>query len=181
MNIDEVNSHGMVMNPVGRSSRWRFDRSAKVNYGDNQLWCGGFYTQVVNNGKCGLCGDNFSDRTPRANELGGTYGQGVIVGTYKSGGQLPVSVQITANHKGYFQFNLCNLDVSAETDACFQRYPLLLTNGADRYQVPSDRSGIYDVMLQLPSGLVCNHCVLQWTYTAGKEYNRFLSYHFTRD
>lgn len=42
-----VNGHGMVLNPVGRSSRWRYDRTAKVNYGDNQLWCGGFYVSSL--------------------------------------------------------------------------------------------------------------------------------------
>lgn len=80
---------------------------------------------------------------------------------------MPVSVQITANHKGYFVFNLCNVDASGENEACFNQWPLRLANGADRFPLPSDRAGIYDVMLQLPAGLVCNHCVLQWTYVAG--------------
>lgn len=34
---------------------------------------------TANGGRCGLCGDNFADATPRAHELGGRFGQGVIV------------------------------------------------------------------------------------------------------
>lgn len=44
-----------------------------------------FYCQQtqhnVNKGKCGVCGDNYADRQPRANENGGTYGIGTIVRT----------------------------------------------------------------------------------------------------
>lgn len=32
--------------------------------------------------QCGMCGDGFSNPTPRAHELGGRFGQGVIVKSY---------------------------------------------------------------------------------------------------
>lgn len=32
-----------------------------------------------NGGKCGICGDNWADPQPRANEAGGKYGTGLIV------------------------------------------------------------------------------------------------------
>lgn len=34
---------------------------------------------AINNGKCGVCGDNYADPQPRANENGGKYGTGTIV------------------------------------------------------------------------------------------------------
>lgn len=36
-----VSGHGMVLDPVNRSSRWRYDATAEANYDDNQIWCGG--------------------------------------------------------------------------------------------------------------------------------------------
>ena len=38
-----------------------------------------------NDGKCGVCGDNWADPQPRENEAGGTYGKGVIVANYTKG------------------------------------------------------------------------------------------------
>lgn len=34
--------HGMMLKPPGRSSRWRYNSSAPVNYNDNENFCGGF-------------------------------------------------------------------------------------------------------------------------------------------
>lgn len=33
--------HGMMIEPVGRQSRWRVDDTAPVNTNDNELFCGG--------------------------------------------------------------------------------------------------------------------------------------------
>lgn len=41
--LDPVSGHGMVMSPVARGSRWRFDSRAPINYNDNGNFCGGFY------------------------------------------------------------------------------------------------------------------------------------------
>lgn len=35
-------SHGMLLEPVARSSRWRYDTTAPNNFEDNELFCGGF-------------------------------------------------------------------------------------------------------------------------------------------
>lgn len=37
----EINGHGMMLEPPNRSSLWRFDSSAPINYNDNQNFCGG--------------------------------------------------------------------------------------------------------------------------------------------
>lgn len=122
-----------------------------------------------NGGKCGVCGDNYQERTPRSHELAGNFGQGVIVKTYQSGGVLPVDVQLSANHMGSFFFQLCNLDANngEESDVCFEQNKLRLTSGSDRYTLTVSEPGRFDVQLQIPAGLRCTHCVLQWTYIAG--------------
>lgn len=120
-------------------------------------------------GKCGFCGDPYNLAVPRPHEHGGTYGRGVISKTYRTGGQMPVAVLLTANHQGYFKFNICNMDgQSLESDSCFNRYPVKLTNGNDKHYITGYEVGWYNVTLQLPSTLSCNHCVLQWTYNVGK-------------
>ncbi|KAG4081202.1 hypothetical protein HA402_003229 [Bradysia odoriphaga] len=166
-----VTGHGMVLDPVNRASRWRYDTKAKADYDDTQGWCGGFYTQwTLNGGQCGYCGDDFSKPTPRDHEHGGKYGQGVIVKSYKSGGTLPVSVQITANHMGYFYYQICKMDGARESNECFAANRLRLVSGEDRYNLPGSQVGWYNMTLQLPAGLTCNHCVLQWTYNVGNSW-----------
>ncbi|KAJ8967647.1 hypothetical protein NQ317_016538 [Molorchus minor] len=39
----EVVGHGMMLQPVNRASRWRFDPTAPIDYDDNQSFCGGAY------------------------------------------------------------------------------------------------------------------------------------------
>jgi len=37
----------MMLNPAGRSSRWRYDSSAPTNYDDNSLYCGGLWVRLT--------------------------------------------------------------------------------------------------------------------------------------
>lgn len=90
------------------------------------------------------------------------------MGRYQTGGVMPVTVKITANHIGNFFFSICNMDLEPESDACFDRYPLRLTNGADRHPIPIAVLGMFNVQLRLPAGLTCKHCILQWVYVTGK-------------
>lgn len=82
---------------------------------------------------------------------------------------MPVGVFITANHKGYFLFDLCNLDASSESEQCFALHKLKLANGQDRYTVPDSKSDVYyNTTVVLPSNLNCKHCVFRWTYVTGE-------------
>jgi hypothetical protein len=166
--VDEIAGHGMLMDPVNRASRWKVDGSNPRDYNDMEGFCGGFNVQwSQNGGKCGLCGDNYSDARPRRHELGGMFGAGVIMKTYKQGATIPVTVKLTANHKGYFYFKICNLDNEVESDACFERYSVA-TSAGPTWPLTSNEAKDYIVTLQLPSNLYCNHCVLQWTYVCGE-------------
>ncbi|XP_058823910.1 uncharacterized protein LOC131684787 [Topomyia yanbarensis] len=170
--IPAIGGHGMVLDPIARGSRWRCDTKAPANYDDNGLFCGGYFAQwEQNGGKCGLCGDNFADSTPRLHELGGHFGQGTIVRNYTMGAVIEVKVMITANHQGHFEFNLCDLSNGArENDACYEQIPLLDAENRRKWYLNSTLSGEYSVNLKLPEGLVCEHCVLQWTYVAGNNW-----------
>lgn len=166
-----VNGHGMVLEPVARMSRWRFDWQAPANYDDNGQFCGGYTVQwQQNGGKCGFCGDNYADKAPRSSELGGgQFGTGVIVKEYSQGGVMPVSIQITANHLGFFFFRLCNLDkYKTESEECFEENKLSVVNGNELYYLNSRLEGFYNTTLQLPAGVKCEHCVFQWTYNTGE-------------
>lgn len=166
-----ISGHGMLMDPVNRASRWRVDSNALNDYNDMQGFCGGYGVQWgTYGGKCGLCGDQFGDKTPRAHELGGKYGQGVIVKSYRQGETIQVTAKITSNHLGYFYFKLCNLDVEPESEACFERYPLKTASGELNWPLTSTSAGNFNVQLRLPTNLVCNRCVLQWTYVAGNNW-----------
>lgn len=169
---NEIAGHGRMMDPVNRASRWRVGMGGPADYNDMEGFCGGFNTQwSTYGGKCGYCGDSYGDATPRRHELGGLYGDGTIVKTYKRGATIPITVTITANHRGYFYFKICNLDQDQrESDGCFDRYQVLISDGSSTYTLPSTESKDYTLSIKLPSDLVCNHCVLQWTYVAGNNW-----------
>jgi hypothetical protein len=45
--FQQVSSHGWMMDPVSRSSAWRFGFPTPKNYNDNALFCGGFNVSLV--------------------------------------------------------------------------------------------------------------------------------------
>lgn len=170
-----VLGHGMCINPVNRASRWRYDRTAPTNYDDNGLNCGGYSTQHNRNGgKCGICGDSYSLSRPRPHELGGKYGQGVIVKGYPSGSKINVDISITANHRGYFWFDLCNMDklkrnrATMEEEECFDT-KILTADGNEKWYLTSTSAKVYTVGLQLPE-VTCEHCIFRWTYVVGNSW-----------
>ncbi|XP_075146463.1 uncharacterized protein LOC142220924 isoform X1 [Haematobia irritans] len=170
--VEYTSGHGMMLSPPGRSSRWRFDSTAPINYNDNENFCGGFGVQYgPNGGKCGLCGDDYAQPTPRDNELGGKYGgNGVIVQTFEDTYTAVIGFKITANHMGHLSYNLCDLDeFKEESEECFAKYTLKFADGSDKFYV-GNTIGLIDTTVVLPSGLSCNHCVLRATYTAGNNW-----------
>lgn len=63
---------------------------------------------------------------PRPHEAGGKYGQGVIVRKYKTGSVFTIRVELTANHKGFFEFRLCpnNAPKKVASQQCLDKYLL---------------------------------------------------------
>lgn len=105
--FNAIDGHGMLMEPVNRSSAWRKNFKTPINYDDNALNCGGgvvskirsflfffnlilfllklfvfvFKHDPLYGGQCGICGDAFWMERPRPNENGGKYGTRTIVKT----------------------------------------------------------------------------------------------------
>ncbi|KAL4216329.1 hypothetical protein ACF0H5_024056 [Mactra antiquata] len=181
--INHVTSHGRLINPAQRSSAWRYGYNTPANYNDMENFCGGFARQHnTNNGQCGVCGDPF-DATNKPNEdIGGTYVTGTITGNYVQGGQLNATVQLTAYHKGWFEFRLCRLSNPSTqekvTQSCLNQN-LLTVSGETTTRVMLNESfsysgaGYYSVILQLPANINCQYCVLQWKYNTGNSHGCF--------
>lgn len=89
---------------------------------------------MLSGGKCGICGDPYNQKQPRDHEAGGKYASGIITRHYTESQQIDVDVEITANHKGWFEFRICpNNDVKkAATQTCFDKYLLKFANNATR-------------------------------------------------
>ena len=185
-----VSAHARLMEPPGRSSLYLFPNDPDVkkfwnlvvpNYADNQLFCGGLPVEIANGYKCGVCGDNYADARPRENELGGKFGSaGVIPRSYGVGETIDLAVQITAHHKGWFEFRLCEQQAGElEDESCFASDDSLLTftDGTTRHYItdefpsrPGKSGWWYELKANLPSHLSCEHCVLQWRYHCGNNW-----------
>lgn len=84
-----------------------------------------------------------------------------------------MKAEITANHKGHFQFQLCPLNNSKEIEEeeCFEKYPLpLAVDGSYKYQLPSQEPGFFETDIILPKEIFCDHCVLRWEYVAANNW-----------
>ncbi|KAK3104473.1 hypothetical protein FSP39_002816, partial [Pinctada imbricata] len=170
--IKGAQGHGRLIEPPARSTMWRYGFNTPQNYNDNQLYCGGFSTQWgKNGGKCGICGDNYSG--PREHEAGGKYATGTISRNYTMGESIRVRVDVTANHKGWFEFRICpNNDVATAPDlSCFDQYLLEDSDGTTRFHIDFE-VGIKEFTLILPAGLTCTQCIVQWKYNTGNSWGR---------
>ncbi|CAK1589901.1 unnamed protein product [Parnassius mnemosyne] len=164
-----VSGHGRLIEPPSRASAWRFGFDTPPDYNDNQSYCGGFTRQwTINNGKCGVCGDPWDSPIPRAHELGGRFGKGVIVRRYARKETIVIKVQLTASHMGYFEFRVCE-EPKATTQECLDKNVLIDNNNETRYY-PKHGSVVYEMKYKLPDKLECSHCVLQWRYIAGNNW-----------
>ncbi|XP_032798241.2 uncharacterized protein LOC116934938 [Daphnia magna] len=176
-----ADGHGILYDPPGRSSMWRFGFNVPMNENDTGLNCGGRETQhfdEVNQGRCGECGDEYKLTRPRPHDEGGIYGTGIIGQTYVEASIVRLTVQITANHLGHFVFRLCPKQSADElvTQECLDRYPLELVDlpgqgdgfvvEGTKFQIGSS-TGLYFPSVRLPAGVTCQNCVLQWYYTTG--------------
>ncbi|CAH1722537.1 uncharacterized protein LOC114130703 [Aphis gossypii] len=176
----ETNGHGRLIEPPSRASMWRYGFDTPPNYNDNELYCGGFTRQYqTNGGKCGICGDPWDAPQPRQHEAGGKYGQGVIVRRYKIGQPVIVRIELTANHRGYFEFRLCpnNAPKQVASQSCLDKYVLRRVKTKDAIEAfhetrfyPGTENKVYEMRYLLPDSLTCSQCVLQWKYIAGNNW-----------
>lgn len=179
--LQNVEAHGRLIEPPSRATMWRYGFSTPPNYNDHELYCGGFTRQwQKNGGKCGICGDAWDMPVPRPHEAGGKYAQGIIVRRYKKNSPITIRVELTANHRGYFEFRLCpnNAPRHTGTQACLDKYVLRRAkfagvsdeqNHETRYY-PAVGNKVFETRYLLPPGLTCTQCILQWRYIAGNNW-----------
>ncbi|TRY70276.1 hypothetical protein TCAL_11548 [Tigriopus californicus] len=171
--IHQISSHGYLADPPSRNVMWRYGFNTEVNYNDNELYCGGFETQKDNDGKCGVCGDNYADPQPRDHENGGKYGLGTIGRKYVMGQTIEVEVELSTNHWGWFELKLCPLNDANEitTQECLDQHPLFRAEdpSSSKYPIPdgTEKSAYLKYEVLLPQGITCSQCVIQWTYHTG--------------
>jgi len=136
-----------------------------------------------------VCGDPWNTAEPRNHELGGRYVSGIIVRRYRPGDVVPVVVELTAAHAGYFEFRVCPVEHHRPTatensttstmprdpsSECLDRnvLPLVSRSGdgmqSRRYAVGPRAARMHAIDVQLPAELECKHCLFQWKYHAGK-------------
>ena len=164
-----VQGHGYLIEPPSRNSAWRRGFHTPTNHDDNGLNCGGRRVQwEKHDGKCGVYGDEYDIASPLF-AYPGRYAKGVITKTYTPGQQIQVEVVITANHKGWFEFRLGEIGTPPITQAKLTHL-LRLVSGGTRWKLDDPGNKKYTIHLQLPAGLTCEHCVLQWWYNAGNSW-----------
>ena len=127
------------------------------------MFCGGTEKQwIINGGKCGICGEDWNET--RRFEKGGDMYLGKIVRTYTQGEPINASVVITANHYGWFEFRICNIDgwISDANQECLNNTVLTYNEPNDTRLMVKNYSSpaIVNFKLNLPSELTCDHCVL---------------------
>lgn len=191
--IQSIFGHGRMIEPPQRGSMWRFgfDDVALPNYNDMANFCGGIHRQWdINGGKCGVCGDPY-DQNPRDHEPGGKYATGITVRNYTQGQEISATIDITANHDGYFEFRLCQNDepMKIVEQDCFDKNLLEVININNIELIPFDKARLLDantnkfkyfvpfvnrskfvVELKLPEKVNCKQCILQWRYHTGNNY-----------
>jgi hypothetical protein len=197
--VDEFLYHIYILTVFNEGSMWRFGFDVPVNYNDMSNYCGGKDNQWTSqNGRCGICGDPYQGINhlltclcliklisgPRDHEDGGKYATGIIGRTYESGELINITIDITANHFGYFEFRLCPLNLRHSrhrlTQRCLDKYLLTIrsydlnSNGDDtRYYLPHGNKSYFYIPVQLPEEIFsCKHCVLQWKYHAGNTWGK---------
>ncbi|OQR80538.1 hypothetical protein ACHHYP_17483 [Achlya hypogyna] len=171
--ISQTEAHGRMVFPPHRGYIGKLPgfKDIPINYSDNGLNAGGI--GGTSGGKHGVCGDAYN--SARAHETGGVYalfpklGAKAIGACFTPGSTVDINVQITANHKGYFEFGLCKLNGKddKETEECFQ--DLLQPNGDKQWPLPAGND-FFKMQYKLPSGVKCDgdsHCVLRWWYVGG--------------
>lgn len=168
-----VLGHGRLMDPAARNCMWRFGYPNPVNYNDNELFCGGFVVQYQkNNGKCGVCGDNYVEEVPRNHESGGLFANAIVTRRYVAGQTIDIEADLTTNHKGHMVIKLCphNDPKKIITQQCLDQYPLKLEGTNEiSFVIPqeSKKAEIFRWRVELPEGITCTNCVIQWTYYTG--------------
>jgi len=186
-----VEARGRMMDPPQRGSMFRAGfTNVPANWNDmSENVCGMIKQQWDEEHNCGVCGDPLDAEVKQHEPPSGKFATGTIGKVYESGQEVEVTIDITANHKGFFEFRLCANDepMAVVNQTCFDEHMLPVLNGNESgLPIPTDSDLIFDAskngfkyflppqivkkykpVVQLPEGVKCNACIFQWRYRAG--------------
>lgn len=161
-----------LLTPTSRGMMWTRNSFNSAGYNYMEINCGGVHRLKQTNGHCGLCGDPFN--APREHETGGKYATGAIAHVLHRGERnMKVKVLLNVDLGGYFEFRLCASNGTTETQECFDKNLLKITEGraqGDEYAYVVQHHGMIALDLEIPEKLYCERCVLQWKYVTGNTF-----------
>eukprot|EP00440_Ansanella_granifera_P029948 gb/GFBE01032535.1/.p1 GENE.gb/GFBE01032535.1/~~gb/GFBE01032535.1/.p1 ORF type:complete len:187 (+),score=35.66 gb/GFBE01032535.1/:1-561(+) len=157
----EVDAHGKLTTPQARS-------------GPKCAHC-------LNGG--GVCGDD-RGQTAYLNSYQGP------AATWQAGTIVPITVQVTAHHKGHWELRMCDQTINSsmsDPEACLNKWKLqrasaqevgvmdcvpndqravcqpIDTRYPERFYLPPPSFGLIQTFyVKVPAALSCNECTLQW-------------------
>ena len=95
-----------------------------------------------------------------------------MTGFYEPGREMDVWIEVTAPHRGSFEFKLCPAtavggreEEKEVTQECLDRQPLIVDGKGYRWELGDKGAGNYTMKVSLPKDLTCDRCILQWTWT----------------
>jgi len=166
-----VSGHGSVRDPPARNVLSNSDDCPDcLNAGGVSVMFDGIHSKA----RYGVCGDPWNAK--KDHEAGGKSAKGKIARTYKSGSTIAIKLSFSANHQGRMQFSICDLpdkrmtssvERALTTQRCFNKNVLRRADNGEVYSFLKGNEEKITVKYQLPKGLKCKHCVLQWRWTTG--------------
>ncbi|CAG2192829.1 uncharacterized protein [Mytilus edulis] len=168
--VVSIHGHAFLMDPPYRAYAAGYSTPQGMN-------CGGISHQWDRSGGvCGVCGDAYGG--VQNNMAGGKFATGAVTATYNQGQTIDVTVKITANHLGFFNFSLCvNNDFTKKiTEECLSKHPLTITDPDNGFTgLEWDLPGhvtLKTLKLHLPANVHCTQCVLRWYWKGGNNWGR---------
>ncbi|KAK8376299.1 hypothetical protein O3P69_008771 [Scylla paramamosain] len=152
--------HARLIEPPSRASAWRYGFDTPADYNDNEGFLWRFQLPV-------------SDAGRQMWHLWRRLGRGPTPARGWGTGQvIPVVVDVTANHRGYFEFRICpNNNPSVEaSQTCLNEHPLYSADGSVFQHYIDTNLGEHTIDLRLPADVSCTQCVLQWRYVSGNNW-----------
>jgi hypothetical protein len=169
-----THAHGRLLEPGSRPSGYLKGFAMPPNYNDHEMNCGGRTVQWdQNGGKCGICGDPWSGPRHYERPEGVMVQHDIITETYQENQEIVLKLQITVAHRGWHEFRICNIAKSGGVEAnqeCLDKTLLANATGHTRFTEGTTSPGFYEFTLILPSGLTCNHCLIQWKWKCGNDW-----------
>ena len=186
--IIAASGHGYVNKPIARNAL-QVQTNNLCSYSDtSKPTCGGNAQSwnIADSTGCGILQGNTGPYVFGSGDL--SYEKWGYKTTYTSGQEVTATVMVTAFHGGIFQFRI--QDVGSQNDpngALWKTSQLLQVNSYSpvcgsgcAYVEPGLASktcaqvplvapnipnvGNYTIRFQLPAGLTCKHCVIQWNW-----------------